>query len=124
MRPFRREIKMSRRKTYGFYFLWKCALGISALRGKITRATGIPTTKSVFQRKLVRSALGIGAGNVIGAVAAATTETSKTQNLPQQPISLPRTARIHSCLNSFLIWMVYILKIVNRTADGLFAVFH
>ena len=36
---------MSRRKTYGFSFSWKRALGISSAKQKFARATGIPTSK-------------------------------------------------------------------------------
>ena len=39
-------------KKYGFSFSWKRALGISSLRQKIARKTGIPTTKGGLERKL------------------------------------------------------------------------
>lgn len=89
---------MSRRKTYGFSFSWKRALGISALRGKIARATGIPTTKSGLQRKLGRSALGIGAGIVGGAVAATANQATNSQATIQQPTTRSRTKKNNSCL--------------------------
>jgi len=85
---------MSRKKTYGFSFSWKRALGISAFRGKIARATGIPTTKSGLQRKLGRSALGIGAGIATGAVAA----TVANQTINSHPTSQPQTKKKTSCL--------------------------
>lgn len=39
-------------KKYGFSFSWKRALGISSLRQKIAKKTGIPTTKNGLERKL------------------------------------------------------------------------
>ena len=48
---------MTRRKGFripGLTFSWKRALGITSLRQKIARATGIPTTKQGRQRKLER----------------------------------------------------------------------
>ena len=46
-------------KKYGFSFSWKRLLGISALKGKISRKTGIPLTKSGFERKIGRSIIKI-----------------------------------------------------------------
>ena len=43
-----------RRRKYGLSFSWKRALGVSAAKGRISRATGIPLTKSGRQRKLGR----------------------------------------------------------------------
>ena len=42
----------ARRKTYGFSFSWKRALGISGLRQRIARATGVPTTRAGLERKI------------------------------------------------------------------------
>ncbi len=39
-------------KKYGFNFSWKRLLGITSLRQKIARKTGIPTTKGGLQRKI------------------------------------------------------------------------
>ena len=39
-------------KKYGFSFSWKRLLGISSLRQKIVRKTGIPTTKSGLRNKI------------------------------------------------------------------------
>jgi hypothetical protein len=39
-------------KKYGFSFSWKRASGISGMKNKISRTTGIPTTKSGRQRKM------------------------------------------------------------------------
>ncbi len=47
---------MSRHRTYGFSFSLSRALGISAAKGRIARATGIPTTRSGRQRKFGRLA--------------------------------------------------------------------
>lgn len=39
-------------KKYGFSFSLKRALGISALKQKIAKKTGIPTTKGGMERKI------------------------------------------------------------------------
>jgi hypothetical protein len=39
-------------KKLGISFSWKRALGISGLKNKISRKTGIPTTKNGFNHKL------------------------------------------------------------------------
>ncbi len=39
----------------GLTFSWKRALGITALKQRIARKTGIPTTKQGRQRKLERT---------------------------------------------------------------------
>lgn len=44
-----------RRKTYGFSFSWKRALGISATKGKLSRKIGIPLTRSGRQRAIGRA---------------------------------------------------------------------
>ncbi len=41
-------------RKFGFSFSWKRATGISGLKSKIARKTGIPTTKSGRQRKVGR----------------------------------------------------------------------
>ena len=50
-------------KKFGFSWSWKRALGISAVRQKIARATGVPTTKQGLERKvgawLIKLVLGI-----------------------------------------------------------------
>lgn len=43
-----------RSKKYGFSFSAKRALGISSMKGRIARATGIPTTRQGRQRKIGR----------------------------------------------------------------------
>jgi hypothetical protein len=37
---------------FGFSFSWKRALGISSMRAKFARKTGVPTTKSGIERKI------------------------------------------------------------------------
>jgi len=44
-------------KKFGFSFSWKRALGISGTKGKISKFTGFPLTKSGRQRKVGRSIL-------------------------------------------------------------------
>ena len=39
-------------KKMGFSFSWKRALGVSSVKQKVARATGIPTTKAGRERKL------------------------------------------------------------------------
>lgn len=54
----RRKDTMTRRKRFripGLTFSWKRALGITALKRKIARLTGIPTTKQGRQRKMERT---------------------------------------------------------------------
>jgi hypothetical protein len=45
---------MARKRKYGFSFSWKRAIGISAAKGRISRKTGIPLTRSGRQRKIGR----------------------------------------------------------------------
>jgi hypothetical protein len=47
---------MSRRgrKTYGFSFSWKRAAGISGMKNRISRRTGVPLTRAGRQRKVGR----------------------------------------------------------------------
>jgi hypothetical protein len=42
-------------RKFGFSFSAKRALGISAAKGRISRATGIPLTRSGRQRKIGRA---------------------------------------------------------------------
>ena len=44
---------------YGFSFSWKRALGISAVKQRFARQTGIPTTKSGLERKGGRSLIAL-----------------------------------------------------------------
>ena len=44
-------------RKFGLSFSWKRALGISAAKGRIARATGIPTTSYGRERKLGRTLL-------------------------------------------------------------------
>lgn len=46
-------------KKYGFSFSWKRLLGISGLKSKISRKTGIPLSKSGFERKIGRMIINI-----------------------------------------------------------------
>jgi hypothetical protein len=39
-------------RKYGFSFSWKRAVGLSALKGRIARQTGIPLTRGGRQRKV------------------------------------------------------------------------
>ena len=39
-------------RNFGFSFSWKRALGITGVKNKIARHTGIPTTKSGIERKI------------------------------------------------------------------------
>jgi hypothetical protein len=44
-------------RKYGFSFSWKRALGITAVKQKFARETGIPTSVSGVERKVGRSAI-------------------------------------------------------------------
>lgn len=46
-------------KKYGVSFSWKRLLGISGLKGKVAKKTGIPLTKSGMERKIGRTILDI-----------------------------------------------------------------
>ena len=46
---------MGRRKKFGLSWSWKRASGLSAMKGKISRKTGIPLSKSGRQRKIGRA---------------------------------------------------------------------
>ena len=54
---------MSRRNSFGFSWSWRRAFGVSAAKGKVSRAIGIPLTRSGRQQKLGRM---LGAGNPAG----------------------------------------------------------
>jgi len=42
----------------GLSFSWKRAVGISGLKNKVARSTGIPTTKQGVERKIGNAVLG------------------------------------------------------------------
>jgi hypothetical protein len=44
-------------RKYGFSFSWKRALGITAVKQKFARETGIPTSVSGVERKVGRSVI-------------------------------------------------------------------
>ena len=46
--------KRHRRKKYGFSFSWRRAFGVSSLKQKWAKFTGIPTSKGGRQRKFSR----------------------------------------------------------------------
>ncbi|MDR2526631.1 MAG: hypothetical protein LBC92_02020 [Rickettsiales bacterium] len=50
---------MRRGRKYGFSFSWKRALGITAVKQKIARKTGIPTTIGGVERKIGRILLNL-----------------------------------------------------------------
>jgi hypothetical protein len=45
---------MTRKRKYGVSFSWKRASGLSGLKHRISRKTGIPLTRSGRQRKIGR----------------------------------------------------------------------
>jgi hypothetical protein len=47
-------------KKFGFSFSWRRALGISAAKGRISRMTGVPLTRSGMERKIGRAVLRVG----------------------------------------------------------------
>lgn len=70
---------MARRRGFripGVSFSWKRATGVTAMKQRIARATGIPTTRAGRQRKVGKATgcalpLAIGAGLVLTALAIA-----------------------------------------------------
>ena len=44
---------------FGFSFSWKRALGITGMKQKFARQTGIPTTQSGLERKVGRSIISL-----------------------------------------------------------------
>lgn len=46
-------------KKYGFSFSWKRALGITSVKQKFARTTGVPTTKAGLERKVGNTILKI-----------------------------------------------------------------
>ena len=59
-------------RKYGFSFSWRRAVGLSALKGRISRFIGIPLTRSGMERKVGRVFLhGIGCLIVLGLLAGA-----------------------------------------------------
>jgi hypothetical protein len=52
-------------RKYGFSFSWKRALGISAVKQRIARETGIPTSISGVERKVGRSVINLILGVLI-----------------------------------------------------------
>ena len=56
-------------RKYGFSFSWRRAVGISALKGRISRFIHIPLTRSGMERKVGRMFLhGVGCLVVLGAL--------------------------------------------------------
>jgi hypothetical protein len=52
----RRDEKEAMGKKFGFSFSWKRASGLSALKGKLSRKTGVPLTRGGRQRKFGKMA--------------------------------------------------------------------
>lgn len=48
-----------RNRKYGLSFSWKRAIGLSGLKTSIARQTGIPLTKSGWERKIGRILIGL-----------------------------------------------------------------
>ena len=56
-------------RKFGVSFSWRRAVGLSALKGRISRFIGVPLTRSGLERKVGRMFLhGIGCLLVLGAV--------------------------------------------------------
>ncbi len=54
-------------RKFGFSFSWKRAVGLSSLKGKLSRQIGVPLSRSGRQRKVGRA---LGCAVVLGMVAA------------------------------------------------------
>lgn len=73
---------MARRKSYGFSFSPSRALGISATKGRISRAIGIPLTKSGRDRKFGR-----GLSGLLTTAALASIASSSKASTPNEPVA-------------------------------------
>ncbi len=51
---------------YGFSFSWKRAIGITAVKQRFARETGIPTSAGGMERKIGKSVLGLQVGLFFG----------------------------------------------------------
>lgn len=89
----------ARRRTYGLSFSWRRALGVSAAKGRLSRAIGVPLTRSGRQRKLGRLTertfgpiLGLGFLAAIGGSLGhcGTSQSTKLEQV-QPPRQLPQT---------------------------------
>lgn len=91
-------------RKFGFSFSWKRAFGISAAKGKVSRAIGIPLTQSGRQRK---------AGSVLGDLAATAliASSEETSSLPHSEQAQPNhTASSWSVLDSGTLLRVEMLN--------------
>lgn len=57
---------MARKKSYGFSFSWKRAVGISGAKNRFARKTGIPTTKIGLERKIGSSFINMMKSFILG----------------------------------------------------------
>src|ERR1700675_2302785 len=74
-------------RKFGFSFSWRRALGLSAAKGKLSRAIGIPLTKSGRQRKAGRLI-----GDLLGSALIAGTRVAfnaGSAQSNQRPTNLP-----------------------------------
>src|SRR4051812_33556348 len=62
---------------FGFSWSWKRAVGLSAAKGKISRAIGIPLTESGREKKLGRMV-----GNMVGEAAAGIGGSTPATHVP------------------------------------------
>jgi hypothetical protein len=74
-------------RKFGFSFSWKRALGLSSAKGKISRAIGIPLTKSGRQRKAGRLL-----GDLAGTALLAGTQIAFKSGSARLPTNLPPRA--------------------------------
>jgi hypothetical protein len=91
---------MARRRTYGLSFSWRRALGVSAAKGRISRAIGVPLTRSGRERKLGRLTeralgpiLGIGflalVGGSLGHCSTPAPKAPEQSQSPPQQMQMP-----------------------------------
>lgn len=98
MQPCARHVLgafVARRRTYGVSFSWRRALGVSSAKARLSRAIGVPLTRSGRQRKqsrLVQSVFGpiVGIGFLVAIGASlghcGMTQSNKLEQVqPQRP---------------------------------------
>jgi len=73
-------------RKFGFSFSWRRALGLSAAKGKVSRAIGIPLTKSGRQRKAGRLL-----GDLVGTAVVAGTQFAVGSGSPPRKLQVDST---------------------------------
>ena len=97
-------------RKFGFSFSWKRASGLSAAKGKISRAIGIPLTREGRRRKFGLFGLG------------ALTSRSSTSESPKSPAANEGTSGCVGCLG-LLIVVPLLVYFIGKVCSCHFAKF-